>query len=124
MNFEAPLTSLVWITSIVSIAMTYVISVLIIPMLGGDSDAMVETCDDHLLRNAGGRDHSRTGEGLYFHGIAARARSGDLGRRRRRVAGHLVRLRGRQFLRLLPRAGDGGADVHRLPGQLSRASAT
>src|SRR3989454_9444313 len=37
MNFEAPLTSLVWITSIVSIALTYVISSLIIPVLGGDS---------------------------------------------------------------------------------------
>ena len=33
-NFEAPLTSLVWITSIVSIAMTYVISYYIIPDLG------------------------------------------------------------------------------------------
>jgi K(+)-stimulated pyrophosphate-energized sodium pump len=37
MNFEAPLTSLVWITSVVSIVMTYVISALIIPMLGTDS---------------------------------------------------------------------------------------
>ena len=37
MNYEAPLTSLVWITSFVSIALTYVISSLIIPTLGGDS---------------------------------------------------------------------------------------
>jgi K(+)-stimulated pyrophosphate-energized sodium pump len=37
MNFEAPLTSLVWITSVVSIALTYVISYKIIPDLGGDS---------------------------------------------------------------------------------------
>jgi len=37
MNFEAPLTSLVWITSIVSIALTYLISYFIIPTLGGDS---------------------------------------------------------------------------------------
>jgi K(+)-stimulated pyrophosphate-energized sodium pump len=37
MNFEAPLTSLVWITSIVSIALTYLISNLMIPSLGGDS---------------------------------------------------------------------------------------
>jgi K(+)-stimulated pyrophosphate-energized sodium pump len=36
MNFEAPLTSLVWITSLVSIALTYLISSLIIPDLGGD----------------------------------------------------------------------------------------
>jgi K(+)-stimulated pyrophosphate-energized sodium pump len=37
MSFEAPLTSLVWITSGVSIALTYLISNLIIPDLGGDS---------------------------------------------------------------------------------------
>jgi K(+)-stimulated pyrophosphate-energized sodium pump len=36
MNFEAPLTSLVWITSLVSIGLTYLISNLIIPDLGGD----------------------------------------------------------------------------------------
>jgi K(+)-stimulated pyrophosphate-energized sodium pump len=37
MNFEAPLTSLVWITSIVSVVMTYGVSYLIIPTLGGDT---------------------------------------------------------------------------------------
>ena len=37
MNYEAPLTSLVWITSVVSIALTYVISYLIIPTLGVDA---------------------------------------------------------------------------------------
>jgi K(+)-stimulated pyrophosphate-energized sodium pump len=37
MNFEAPLTSLVWITSIVSIILTYVISYFIVPELAGDT---------------------------------------------------------------------------------------
>jgi len=37
MNYEAPLTSLVWITSIVSIALTYLISFYVIPVLGTDS---------------------------------------------------------------------------------------
>src|SRR5712675_2545774 len=37
MNFETPLTTLVWLTSAVSIAFTYVVSSLIIPTLGGDS---------------------------------------------------------------------------------------
>ncbi|HEY6129412.1 MAG TPA: sodium-translocating pyrophosphatase [Candidatus Acidoferrum sp.] len=37
MNYEAPLTSLVWITSVVSIVLTFVISSLIIPTIGGDS---------------------------------------------------------------------------------------
>src|SRR6184192_2626911 len=36
MNFEAPLTTLVWLTSIVSIALTYVVSYLVIPVLAGD----------------------------------------------------------------------------------------
>ena len=36
MNFEAPLTTLVWLTSFISIGMTYAISAVIIPELGGD----------------------------------------------------------------------------------------
>ena len=36
MNFEAPLTTLVWLTSFVSIALTYLISWVIIPTLGDD----------------------------------------------------------------------------------------
>jgi K(+)-stimulated pyrophosphate-energized sodium pump len=35
-NFEAPLTSLVWITSILSIGLTYVVSYFMVPTLGGD----------------------------------------------------------------------------------------
>jgi len=35
-NFEIPLTTLVWITSLVSIGLTYIASYLIIPSLGGD----------------------------------------------------------------------------------------
>jgi K(+)-stimulated pyrophosphate-energized sodium pump len=37
MNFETPLTSLVWLTSIVSIVATYIVSYFIIPNLGGDT---------------------------------------------------------------------------------------
>ncbi len=36
-NFETPLTTLVWLTSILSIALTYVISAFMIPSLGGDT---------------------------------------------------------------------------------------
>ncbi len=36
MNFETPLTTLVWLTSIVSIIFTYIVSYYIIPNLGGD----------------------------------------------------------------------------------------
>ena len=37
MNFETPLTSLVWITSIVSIILTYIVSKMMVPDLGGDT---------------------------------------------------------------------------------------
>jgi len=37
MDFEAPLTSLVWLTSIVSIVLTYIVSYETIPNIGGDT---------------------------------------------------------------------------------------
>ncbi|HEX7336693.1 MAG TPA: sodium-translocating pyrophosphatase [Gemmatimonadales bacterium] len=37
-NFEAPLTQLVWFTSIVSVVLTYALSYVTIPALGGNSD--------------------------------------------------------------------------------------
>ena len=37
MNFEAPLTSLVWLTSLISVGLTYLVSYFIIPDLGGDT---------------------------------------------------------------------------------------
>jgi K(+)-stimulated pyrophosphate-energized sodium pump len=36
LNFEKPLTQLVWVTSLVSVAMTYIVSYLLVPRLGGD----------------------------------------------------------------------------------------
>jgi K(+)-stimulated pyrophosphate-energized sodium pump len=49
MNFEHPLTTLVWLTSIVSIILTFIVSKLIIPGLGGDDSqwwklAMIISC--------------------------------------------------------------------------------
>ena len=37
MNFETPLTTLVWLTSIVSVVITYIVSYVLIPDLGGDT---------------------------------------------------------------------------------------
>jgi K(+)-stimulated pyrophosphate-energized sodium pump len=37
MNFEAPLTTLVWLTSIVSVVLTYILSDMLIPSLGGNT---------------------------------------------------------------------------------------
>jgi K(+)-stimulated pyrophosphate-energized sodium pump len=36
MNYEVPLTTLVWLTSIVSVVLTYIVSYLLIPDIGGD----------------------------------------------------------------------------------------
>jgi len=36
MNFETPLTWLVWMTSVVSIVLTYIVSAVIVPDIGGD----------------------------------------------------------------------------------------
>jgi len=49
MNFEAPLTFLVWLTSIVSVVLTYAVSYFMVPTLGGDDTlwwklATVITC--------------------------------------------------------------------------------
>ena len=49
MNFEAPLTSLVWLTSILSVVLTYIVSYFMIPSLNGDESlwwklATVITC--------------------------------------------------------------------------------
>ncbi|MCC7385805.1 MAG: sodium-translocating pyrophosphatase [Deltaproteobacteria bacterium] len=49
MNFEAPLTQLVWLTSIISVGATYAASAVLIPSLGGDSSlwwklATIITC--------------------------------------------------------------------------------
>ena len=37
MDFEAPLTSLVWLTSLISVGLTYLVSYFMIPDLGGDT---------------------------------------------------------------------------------------
>ena len=55
MNFEAPLTTLVWLTSILSIALTYLVSAYMIPTLGGDDSlwwklASIITCDGKWCR--------------------------------------------------------------------------
>ncbi len=70
MNFEAPLTALVWLTSLVSVAMTFIVSYLIIPDLG-DGTLLVEALGDHHLRHPGRGDHPRGGQGLHLHRVRA-----------------------------------------------------
>ncbi len=63
MNYETPLTTLVWLTSVLSIGATYLVSYFMIPDLGGDPTmwwklSTVITCGYTLA----GRGDSGTGE--------------------------------------------------------------
>ena len=71
---------------------------------------VVEAFDHHHLRNAGGRDYSGTGEGVYVGGIEPREGSGDVVARRRGVAEHSFGTGGGQLQRLLAGADHHGAD--------------
>ena len=114
MNFEAPLTSLVWLTSIVSVVLTYVLSYLLIPTLGGNTDlwwqlSTVITCG--TLAGAIIPEFVKVFTSTHSR---ARARGRDLVARRRRVAEHPLGPGRGQLQRLLARAHDHGADGDRL----------
>ena len=114
MNFEAPLTSLVWLTSIVSVVLTYVLSYLLIPSLGGNTDlwwqlSTVITCG--TLAGAIIPEFVKVFTSTHSQ---PRARGRHLVARRRRVAEHPVRSGRRQLQRLLARADDHGPDGDRL----------
>ncbi len=110
-NFEVPLTVLVWITSLVSVAMTFVVSKLLIPELGG-GQALVEALEHHHLRHPRRRDHPRVRQGLHVDRVAARARGRHLVARGRRFAQHPLRPHRRQLQRLLAGHGPHRADGH------------
>ena len=118
-DFEAPLTHLVWITSAVSIAVTFIASKL---LLGDFKDAagvaqpalwwvlsVIISCG-----TVAGRADSRVHQDLRQHQLPARQGSDQLLQARRRLAEHPVRLRGRQLLGLLDGAGHHAPDVHLL----------
>ena len=120
MNFEAPLTQLVWLTSIVSVVATYVVSSVLISR-PRRRHALVEAVDDHHVRHAGRRHHPGAGQDLHVGRVRARQGSRDLVARGRRVAEHPVRAGRRQLQRLLAGPEHRGADVDRLPRQRRRA---
>ena len=72
MNFEGPLTTLVWLTSILSIVLTYVVSSFMIPSLG-DGNPVVEARHGHQLRYPGRRAHSRVRQGIHLYQFRPRA---------------------------------------------------
>ena len=59
MDFEAPLTMLVWLTSIVSVVLTYVAQLPDDPDARRRHHAVVEAVHGDHLRHAGRRDHPR-----------------------------------------------------------------
>ena len=102
-DFEAPLTHLVWITSAVSIIVTFVASKLLAGRLHrrhgvAPTRPVVGALGHHQLRHGGRRADSRVHQDLRQHQLAARPGSDQLLQARRRLAEHPVRLRGRQFL--------------------------
>ena len=116
MNFEAPLTSLVWLTSIVSVGLTYVVSYVLIPDLGDGSLwwklSTVITCG--------------TLAGAIIPELVKVFTSTELGPRpgsrhlvagRRAVAQHPVGLRRGQLQRLLAGPQHRRADVDRVRRQ-------
>ena len=69
-DFEAPLTSLVWITSLLSIAVTYKVSYLHARQPG--FGAVVEAVHHHLVRHARGRADPRVHQGVHQRELAPR----------------------------------------------------
>ena len=69
MNFEHPLTQLVWLTSIVSVGLTYVVSYFMIPDLGDGT--LWWKLSSIITWHARGRDHPRIGQGLHLDRVRA-----------------------------------------------------
>jgi K(+)-stimulated pyrophosphate-energized sodium pump len=75
-NFEAPLTSLVWITSVVSLILTFIVSYLLIGNIAIAGKVYANLWWQLSLiitfGTLGRRDHSRSGESVYLHQFRAR----------------------------------------------------
>ncbi len=101
MNFEAPLTSLVWLTSIISIVLTYIVSYLIMPSLSGDTTQWWKLATIISCGTLAGAIIPELVKVFTSDQFGPREGSGDLGGGRRRIARHSVGIGGRQLLLLL-----------------------
>ena len=111
-DFEAPLTHLVWITSLLSIAVTFLASrVLLARPARHPSRSVVGAVLHHQLRYGGRCVDPGIHEDLHQHQLHARQGSDQLLQARRRFAEHPVRLRGRQHVGVLDGPGHHAADV-------------
>ena len=123
MHFEAPLTQLVWVTSIVSVVLTYVLSYLLIPELNGNPSlwwqlSTVITCGTlagaiipELVKVFTSTKSGHVAE------VVTSSREGG------RVAEHPLGVRGRQLQRVLARPDDHGPDGRRRTASARWASA-
>ena len=100
MNFEAPLTSLVWITSIVSVVITFIVSKLTIPTLGNNTTLWWKLSVIISCGTLAGAIIPELVKCLLQPNPVTSG-SCDVVERRRTFAEHSVRTGGRQFLRLL-----------------------
>ena len=120
MNFEAPLTFLVWLTSLISVGITY--ACFVFPDRGsGRRQFVVEAFHRDYLRHSCRRDYSRTGKSFHIHGIPARARSCGFGTRGWSLLRYSIGICRREFQRVLVGNGNYGAHVHRFRSQHFRA---
>ncbi len=109
MDFETPLTSLVWITSIISIILTYIVSYLMLPNLG-DGTLWWKLASIISCGTLAGAVIPELVKVFTSTKSRPRARSRHLRARRRSFSGHPVGTRGRQFLGLLAGTVHGRAD--------------
>ena len=111
MNFEKPLTQLVWVTSLVSVGddLRRVVPPGAAPRPDRRRLALVEALDHHHLRHAGRRHHPRGDQGLHLDRVEARQGGRHRLARGRPVAQHPGRPHRRQLQRLLDGPGHRGA---------------
>ena len=114
-DFEAPLTHLVWITSGVSILITFAASYLLLAKQTGlDPEPLVGPFHHYLLRHHRRRVDPGVHQDLHQHQLPACERSDQLLQARRRVFEHSLGLCRGQHVRLLDGPGHPVPDVRRL----------
>ena len=122
MNFEAPLTFLVWLTSILSVVLTYIVSNMMIPTLGDGTLwwklSAVITCG--TLAGAIIPEFVKVFTSTESRHVQ---RSRDVVARRRTVAQHSVGPRRRKLQRVLAGHHDHGADGRSRTASARSASA-
>ena len=111
-DFEVPLTSLVWMTSILSIVVTFASAT-------GSSGifptrSVVQALDHYQLRDPCRGLYPGTGEGIYQLKVRSLPGGGDRRPGRRSIPGYPFRFCGRKFQRLLARHRDHRSNVNRL----------